>query len=242
MQIEKKLIVCSILAIVIGIATVAPLAYLMSPVSAQSDETTPWFNIKITYAKYSANLGDSNGPLTPYSIDHSITVKYPLNPEAVNSIKNARAEYFELQVYSNLGQIENLTESIGANCDGTYNPTQNFTFHRENWSNTNYSGGVGLFMSQFNAFSYSFTQPRSFGTSSNSYSSNIYSNRPESLPKIFLNIYNAEKIYIDVRRVGIVSFNGNSTIVTLTDNSVIQHLELTKQGNEFVSGEKPPKG
>lgn len=236
MQIEKKLIICSILSITIGIATIAPLTYLMSPVSAQPDETTPWFNIKITYARYSANLGDSNGPLTKYGVEHSIKCKYPLNPAAGNSIKNARAEYFELQIYSNLGPIENLTQSVGANCNGRDNPTENFTFSRENWFTANYSGGVGLFMSEFNAFKYSITQSRSYSTLGNSYSSNIYSDHPESLPKSFLNIYNAEKIYIDVRRVGIVSFDGNSTIVTLADNSIIQHLELTKQGDQFIYG------
>ena len=38
MHIEKKLILCSILAVVIGISTVTPLAFLMTPATAQSTD------------------------------------------------------------------------------------------------------------------------------------------------------------------------------------------------------------
>src|SRR5665647_1730310 len=51
MKLEKKLILCSILAIAIGIATVAPLAFFMSPAKAQTDTTDqPQFSFDLPYA------------------------------------------------------------------------------------------------------------------------------------------------------------------------------------------------
>jgi hypothetical protein len=55
----------------------------------------------------------------------------------------------------------------------------------------------------------------------------------------FANSENVNTIYIDVRRLGYVTFDGNNTIVTLADNLVIQHLELLKNGDAFTYGVPP---
>jgi hypothetical protein len=47
-------------------------------------------------------------------------------------------------------------------------------------------------------------------------------------------IENANVVYIDVHRLGYVTFDGNSTIATLADNTVTQHIELTKASNGFL--------
>src|SRR5665647_2858518 len=105
MQIEKKLILCSILAISIGIATIAPLAYFMSTVKAQTDEAAPWFNVEVPYAVYTANLTDSPveypdglGSRMTYTTAHDIKFNFTVNPKAEPNLDGARAEYFELQI------------------------------------------------------------------------------------------------------------------------------------------------
>jgi hypothetical protein len=57
MQIEKKLILCSIIAISIGIAAVAPVAYFMNtPQASAQTIDNPWFNLNLSYA----TVGETN--------------------------------------------------------------------------------------------------------------------------------------------------------------------------------------
>ncbi len=237
MQIEKKLVLCSILAISIGIATIVPLAYFMNTVKAQTqtDEAAPWFNVEVQYAVYTANLTDSPveypdglGPRMTYTTAYDIKFNFTVNPKAEPNLDGARAEYFELQIYSDLGPIENMTQYIGANCKGNSNPAENFLFSRDNWFNTSLIGG-GLFLQQYNGSLSSVFGTGWLSGSSGASSSSYFPEEPQTASQQFQNAYNAEKIFIDVRRLGFVSFNGNSTIVTLADNAVIQHLELTRK-------------
>jgi hypothetical protein len=251
MQIEKKLILCSILAISIGIAAVAPLAYMMgniATVKAQTNEATPWFNLQVPYAVFIANVTDSPvdypdglGPRMTYTITHSIAYNVTSNPACTPNLENARVEYFVFQIYSDIGSIQNKTQYFGANGNGntSFNPAENFGFSRDNWFNLSSSGG-GCFLSKYNG-----TLGNVFGdngwvqSTGGSSSSSFFPGEEQKASQGFQNSYNADKIYIDVRRVGFVSFIGNSTIVTLADNAVIQHLELTKQGDQFVYGTLP---
>ncbi|NLF88115.1 hypothetical protein GX563_04745, partial [Candidatus Bathyarchaeota archaeon] len=62
MQIEKKLILCSILAISIGIAAIIPLQYLMNTKTASAlPNVEPWFNPNIEYAYCNPNESGGNG-------------------------------------------------------------------------------------------------------------------------------------------------------------------------------------
>jgi len=252
MQIEKKLILCSILAISIGIAAIVPLAYVMGNLStakAQTNEATPWFNINVPYATYAANItegqieyGNYNGPATTYAIFHDIKYNATVNPAASPNLEGTRAEFFEFQIYSDLGPIENITQYIGANGNGntTFNPLENFGFSRDNWFNLSASAG-GLFVFQYNGtLGNVFGDEGWVGGTGGSSSSSFLPGEEQTTSQKFQNIYNADKLYIDVRRVGFVSFIGNSTIVTLADNAVVQHIELTRQGNQFVYGTLPP--
>ena len=244
MKIEKKLILCSILAIAIGIATVIPLAFVMSPAQAQTTDNVPWFNLNIPFASYAAtNQTGTNGYLSregsidglvSYSSTYTIGLNGTTNPNAVNTLENARMEYYQLQVYSDLGQIANMTYYIGANCTSNISPPD-FEFSRDNWFNTSTSGG-GVFYINFNGTLGSDSEAGCGGISG-TYSSSSFTNT--TLPQEFLNIQNAQTIYIDVYRLGYITFNGNSTIVTLANNQVIQHVELTKNGNQFTYGTVP---
>lgn len=44
----------------------------------------------------------------------------------------------------------------------------------------------------------------------------------------------AETFFVDIRKIGLVTFNGNSTLFTLPENEFIQHLELKKYGDGFL--------
>jgi hypothetical protein len=251
MQIEKKLILCSILAISIGIAAIVPLAYVMSNLStarAQTDEATPWFNLDVPYAIYTANITngpvkyqENRGPATTYTTVYDIKYNATANPAAIPNLEGARVEFFEFQIYSDLGPIQNITHYVGANGNGntSFNPSENFGFSRDNWFNVSSSAG-GLFVFQYNGtLGNVFGDDGWLGGTGGSSSSSFFSGEEQTTSQKFQNTYYADKIYIDVRRIGFVSFVGNSTIVTLADNAVIQHLELTRHGDQFIYGTLP---
>ncbi|NLF89573.1 hypothetical protein GX563_12225 [Candidatus Bathyarchaeota archaeon] len=251
MQIEKKLILCSILAIAIGIATVAPLAYFMSNMptaKAETDNNVPWFNVNIPFAYYEATSKNTSTYLAGlgtiddvirYTTSNSIGLNYSVNPSAEGSFENARADYFQLQIYSDLGQIANETTYYGANFGDDADYMKSFIFSRENWFNSSeLSCGGGGFITKFNgSLADVLADGGPCGTGGSS-SSGCFANT--TLPQEFLNAQNAQTIYIDVRRIGSVIFSANSTTVILADNSiVIEHVELTKVGDRFIFGEVP---
>jgi len=247
MKIEKKLIAFSVIAITIGIASIVPLAFFMSSVKAQTTDDVPWFNFDVVYASWNATSKDGAigylegiGPvydLVSYSSTYLVLLNYSVNPDAIDILDNARVEYYQLQVYSDLGQIENVTYYFGANCKGDFDPTSSFIFARDDWFNTTTSGG-GTFIIKFNGtLADCLASGLGLCGIGGSSSSNSFGNT--TLPEEFLNIQNANKLYIDVRRLGSVTFEGNSTIITRASNEVIQHIELTKSGDQFVYGTLP---
>jgi hypothetical protein len=246
-KIEKKLIAFSILAITIGTASIVPLAFFMSPAKAQTTDDIPWFNVDVVYASWNATSKDDAsgyidgiGPIydsISYSSTYLVVLNYSVNPAAIDVLDNARVEYYQLQVYSDIGQIENVTIFFGANCKDDIDPTPSFHFVRPGWFNTTTSGG-GTFIRKFNGtLVSSLANGLGLTGTSGGYSSNSFKNT--TLPQEFLSIQNADKLYIDVRRLGYITFDGNSTIITLASNEVIQHIELTKSGDQFVYGTLP---
>jgi hypothetical protein len=248
MKIEKNLIAFSILAIIIGTASIAPLAFFMSPAKAQTTDDTSWFNVDVPYASWVATIEENATGylvgvgtiygLMSYGTTYHVALNFTVNPDAVDTLDNARVEYYQLQVYSDKGQIANETYYFGANCkdDIDIDPTS-FYFAQEDWFNTTTSGG-GAFITKFNGtLADSLANGSGLCGIGGSSSSKSFANT--TLPEKFLDIQNANKLYIDVRRLGFVTFDGNSTIVTLASNEVIQHVELTKSGDQFIYGTLP---
>jgi len=236
MKIEKKLFAFSILAITIGTASIMPLAFFMSQAKAQATDDIPWFNCNVVYASWNAT-SESIYDMVSYSSAHLVLLNYSVNPDAINILDNARVEYYQLQVYSDKGPIENITFSFGANFKEDIDPTKSFYFARPGWFNTTTSGG-GTFITKFNGTLADCLADGlglcGFGGGS---SSSSFGNT--TLPEKILNIQNAQTIYIDVRRLGYVTFDGNTTTVTLASSEVIQHVELTKSGDQYVYGTLP---
>jgi hypothetical protein len=223
MQIEKKLIACSILAIAIGIATVVPLAFLMTPTSASAQITDdPWFNLNINYATCEAKTVFSSN----LSAMYSYTYNYTTNPNAIDTQNGARIEYFRIQIYSDQGQLVNQIVALAANCTENINPIE-VQFARQDWFNTsNVQGSAIDFAPNFNG-----ALPADIGYSAHCFTTE----QQEQIEKI----QNAQTIYIDICRVGYITYTGNDTVVSFANNEVAQHYELTKTGNGFSYGVRP---
>ncbi|MCW4025123.1 MAG: hypothetical protein NWF01_08840 [Candidatus Bathyarchaeota archaeon] len=246
MKIEKKLILCSILAISIGIASVIPLAFFMSTAKAQTNNDVPWFNAEVPCAWFRAVSENSStyiegtGTLDTIRYETScfIDLNYTLNPAAEDNLENARAEYFQLQIYSDIGQIANETTYFGANCGDNFDYMKSFAFSREDWFNSSGITGGGCFVTKFNG---TMAERLAIGWTSGvgrCSGSSCWVN--DMLPQEFLNAQNAQTIYIDVYRIGSIIFGANTTTVTLADNTaVIDHIELTRVGDRFIFGEVP---
>ena len=223
MKIERKLIAYSAIALMIGVASIVPLVFLMS---ARAETTPkPWFNINVPYAYMKTNYTKDLG-LDVYSYWHSIVLNFTLNPEAENEISDARFEYFEFQIYTDKEPIGNTSYYVGTNRTSTFEfEAESFHFMRDDRFDSNTSSG-GWFAPHLNTS----------GLAETLIGGSVY-NSPagqNEAPKTVTVIREAEVIFIDVRRIGFVTFNGNSTLVTLSGDDVIQHIELKKFGDGFL--------
>lgn len=251
MKIEKKLVACSILALLIGVSSVVPLLFLMSGTAKAETAPKPWFNVNVPYAYWIAENGTSDTLLYPpnldnaeiygdlyppdfdpanfsnrefFSVKHSIVLNFTLNPEAKNEISDARFEYYQLQIYSDKAPIANTSYFVGTNRTSSFEfEPVSFYFMRDDWFDSNTTGG-GMFTYNWNESSSELTiiGGASGGTSGS------------GTDQLFYALREAETIYIDVSRVGLVTFNGNSTVVNLSSNEIIQHIELKKFGDGFL--------
>jgi hypothetical protein len=231
----------------IGVASIVPLVFLMSAKA----ETTPksWFNLNVPYAYVKANFTENLNGQDVYDYWRAFVFNFTLNPEAENEIADARFEYYELQLYTDKEQLGNVSIFVGTNRTNSFtydlfvdtNRTgwitldpESFRFTRNDWFDTNTTGG-GVFTPYWNKSS-----PPDF--------SSIYSglsrcvgptgellgiSRNEA-PKMVAALSEAETFFVDIRKTGLVTFNGYSTIVTLPDHEFLQHLELKKYGDGFL--------
>ena len=143
MQANKKLIAFSILSIIIGIATVAPLAFFMNA-KAQTTLDSPQFNIEIPYA-YIGNYWDTNAANMTrqqnygwlYSLVFKSTPKFEQNPFSTNAL----FDYYKVEISSEKGSIGNLTFTT-TNTPGTQ--PWNFSFQSDQWFNFTTATSYGI--------------------------------------------------------------------------------------------------
>jgi hypothetical protein len=231
MQIEKKLILCSILAVAIGIAAVVPVAYFMNAKSNTIFATAetldkPWFDISVPYAYFKANTTDNF-----YQSSTAIILQPTINNDVVSQQTDARIEYFVFDILNEQGlQLANATFSIGTNSSTIGDPSSLFTFNRENWFNSS-AFGSGYYLTNL-------TGPvRLLGTGGSVICGYGDSNEiKEKFGAVLATMENDQTIYLEARRLGYVTFDGNDTIVTLAGDQIIQRLELTKTGDSFTYG------
>jgi hypothetical protein len=256
MQVEKKLIAWSVLAIVIGVATIVPLEYLMTgPAEANAQTITPWFNVSIPYAY--VNLYDSGGNNT-MTWDGAMVqaiANFTLTSDAIN-LKNADAqiEFYQFRLYSDTAAIVNITYSVAV-C-------------REELNVTGIPGGCYVAITGSGCNKFTFADGTTYDGNAVVGDSVcgggvVLANMPSILPvqnytvavvgsyiadyngnnaiQILSELRNAQTLYVDVSKICSVSYQGNSssttaTTTTMTSNEILCHITLTKTENGFVYG------
>ncbi len=254
MRIEKKLVACSILCLIVGISSVSPLLFLM-PARAETTDSTPWFNVSVPYAYWAtSNLtlpstqlengtvvstaNDPYGreaPLLTLNEKHAIILNFTLNPTAIDDHADARIEYYLLTIYSDKGPIANMSYFIGTSNTNDFDKGKaKWGFALNDWfdssgSNPQFDGSTfsaGSFFGDISQMKSGEPQilPIS-GSSSGSEGDNGTANLVSALRQ-------AQVLYIDVSRQGWVTYHNNTAQVTLGSNEVLQHIQLDRYGEE----------
>lgn len=234
MQIEKRLVACSILAIAIGIATIIPIVYLMNTKTVAADDVKPWFNINVSYATCNPNQSGGNGTATWDGASIQVVANFTLTTDALTDA-DAQIEYYKFAVSSDEGSIvdigyyiiedkSNIVESMSG--DGSISFSNGV-----NYDEIHSSGGQ--------AINWQAWKPDSV---LGFVSDNIVAYNGGDLPIEIAQIRKATTLYIDVTKIATVTVkgvtDGNVIITAPTNPEVLQHIVLTKtdDGKTFVYG------
>jgi len=242
MKIEKKMIVLSIVAFAIGIAVIVPMSALMNT-KAQTFGDEPWFTIENPSASFTADIIDNR-----YQWAGGIKFLTSISDNAFSQQADARIEYLKLEIYTDDIQLYKTNQFIAVTnspkCEGVCDL---LTFGNKNWFNdldfrisTNGAygdcrGGECLHSTQLPATPVLI----------NLYGSGSYGGKNYDTSKEFGFILdaleNTQTIFADIIRVGYITFYENEkVVVTPIDNEIIQHMELTKNGNGFTFNDSAP--
>ena len=256
-MIEKKLILCAILAITIGIAVIIPMENLMAAQAqaeaevAQAKEQAnaidyvqasvqPMFsNINVTYAYCNLTKTSLNETMTLYGTSIEAVVNFTLPPDALKNA-DAQIEYYKFTVSSDQGPIFNMgyymvLEANSYVTTGMGGPEGTITFAN------------GL---TFNGPTATSSQDIDFGCGGqtinlDSYPANytwgyvshyIFGSDANNLPQVVIELRNAKILYLDVTKICTVTVTGNVTITLPASDQVLQHIELSNIGSGFVYG------
>ena len=229
-MIEKKLILCGVIAIAIGIATILPLEYMMSAeaqANAQLTDIEPWFNVNVSYAYCNPDATSVNSTMSLYGASIEAVANFTLTP---NALKNADAqiEYYQFAVSSDQGPIVNMGYYVSVEKQGiTIGASGNGTIYFANGLTYNGPASNGGQCLIYDLWGSNYTM---------GYVSNYILGTANDVPKAVTDLRNAQTLYIDVSKICTVTVNGNVTITTPASNEVIKHIELTKTGNGYVYG------
>jgi hypothetical protein len=241
-MIEKKLMLCAILAITMGIATIVPLEYMMAAEAQENAQANielpkvkPLFNgVNITYAYCNPNKISTNDTMTLYGAMIQVVANFTLNADALKDA-DAQIEYYNFAVSSDQGPIVNMGYDIviAANQDiitgmgpgATITFANGLTFNGpiNDDQDVNYGcGGGGINYDAWNGnYTIGLISDYLFGTD------------PNNLPQAATELRNAQTLYIDVSKVCTVTVKGNVTVTTPASNEVLQHIVLTSIGSGF---------
>ena len=226
MRIEKKLILYSAIAVMVGVASIVPLVFLMSAKADVSPEEQPQFSINIPYVyigNYWDNSNETNSLLYPYSgepnnlsmVQMVYTIAFNATPnfDLQTVASDAIFENYQVEILSDKGSIGNVTFGVYANCNSS-EPYQNFHFYRDQWFDANFTKDG--FVTYWREDGTSITFKTGAGLDWN-----------KSLGE-------PEKLFISVRRQGWVILNNNSTTAYLADPEPILQIQLEKFGDGFL--------
>lgn len=242
MKIEKKTIALCIFALAIGIATIMPIAYLTGGSMKAAAQIAPCFKTDIPYICINLYNAGGNNTMNWDGAHIQGIMNFTLTPDAIN-IRGADAQidFYRLHFYSDKGPIVNMTYSVGvsgkyaitgATGSGTYMFADGTTFD----SSVVFGVGTGGHVIDNNLPEVPLE---------NDYVITVLSNYiadygGEKSVQALTDLRNTQTLYLDVSRIGSVSYHGNSgsttTITTLDNEEVLCHIEFTKIDGGFVYG------
>lgn len=204
----------------IGVASIAPLVFLMSAKAEIPPDQQPQFSINIPYA-YIGNYWDDSSKTdnqSTYGWVYSIVFNATPNFDPKTIIASDAAvsvfEYYLIEISSDKGFIGNVTYVHTYANWNTTKPFEHFFFSRDHWFDSNSSRDAFLITFWENGTSLGFkTGP---GTDWN-----------RSLGE-------PQTIFISMRRQGWLILNNNSTIAHLASPEVILQIQLEKYGDGFL--------
>lgn len=250
-KIEKKLIALSAVAIVVGVASIVPLLFLMS---TKAETPKSWFNVGVPYAycetrdgaiNYSNPLGEtinnSSHPVVSERI--VILLDLTLDVNLKTETDDARFEYYQMNITTDKGPVETESFQVGTSGNSSF-AHKDFQFRQDDRFDTGkfdprIGGGGGIFIPNWTkGLPILYPEGNSgIGTVGGSGASRVVSALRE-----------AQTVYITLYRVGWVSFEGDSTIATFTNNEVICNIQLLKFGsnawlynNNFIPIDRLPQ-
>ena len=256
MKIEKKVILCSILAIAIGIVSIIPLEYLMTGQAGANAQTiTPYYEVTVPYVYVNLHQTGNNNTASWDAATIQGVANFTLTPDAL-SLKNAdaQAEFYRFRVYSDQGDIVNLTYSMAVSIEqlnvtglpgGCYvaitGAGNNMFYFADG---TAFDGNTVIGDNQCSGGTTQYILPGVFpdvNYTTAALSSTIANYNGKSTSEALTALRNAQTLYIDISRICTVSYHGNATTTTattttMTDSHVLQHIELTKVDGGFVYG------
>jgi len=247
MKFEKKLIACSILALIIGVSSVLPLMFLMSATAQAETGPEPWFSIDIPYAYWTAYDGPLELPPDwpfhqpepdeeLYSVSHQHVEILNVTLDAIPTTDpfDARVEYYQLKIRSDKESIIDMNWFVGTYKNGSFdfsNFLEEFHFRLGDWFDTaefdnSTGGGSGVLHPDWTSgFSIQFPNGGS-GTYS---TTDPIAGQNLTTPLVSA-LREAETLFITVHRIGWITISANSTVVTLADNEIVTQIQLDKVG------------
>lgn len=245
---DKKLILCSMLALAIGVAVVVPVEYFMLAEAQTTSDLTridPWFSVNVTYAYCNPYNNGGNTTTQLYGSSIQAVANFTVTADALkdadtkvgnftvttDGLKGADAqiEYYKFAVSSDQGAIVDMgyyivldKENIvtGTCGDGTISFANGLTY---NGPASN--GGKGI--------NWAVWKPDTVVGFVSNY---IFGTDPNNVPEEVIKLRNAQTLYIDVSKVCTVTVKGDITITKPATEEVLQHIELTKTADGFVYG------
>ena len=250
MKLEKKLVACSILALIIGVSSVLPLTFLMSATAKAETSNEPWFSINIPYAYWMTKDGPidySNNSLFPddpfedfelnetnsVSEQHMAILNLTLNIDTANEPVDGRVEYYQIDLISDKELVETMNFFIGTNSNSSFtfhDLLDNIHFMRNDWFDTDqfnpkFGGGGGLLKYNWTA-GFSQLWPEG-GAGTGTLGGSGTAMRVSALRE-------AETLSITVYRLGWATFTGNSTIFTSANKELVDQIQLEKFGDGWL--------
>jgi hypothetical protein len=213
-MLNKKLIGYSLIAVILGVATIVPLGLFLT---TQLDKE-PQFNIDVPYA-YIDNYWDNNTSKIEKNYGWVYAIIFETQPK--NNLRgfpfnlfpyaDAIAEYYKIEIYSEKGSLGNFSYSVD---QLTVNALKNgFRFDSDIFPRDKLQGSGTAGMENGKSIGYINGPTQNIDTSLG---------KPDSVTLV-------------VRREGWAIQKNNSTTVHLADPQVIIQLELQKYGDGFLS-------